>query len=45
MSELILRRRHAENPIAFDAVRNDWRRRMRAMCPQQKRSADGRFAR
>lgn len=43
MSELILRRHMAENPLTFDAVRNHWRRQMRAMCPQQKRDGLGRF--
>ena len=45
MSELILRRHMAENPLAFDLMREHWRRKMRALCPQQKRHADGRFAR
>lgn len=45
MSELILRRHMAETPAFFDLQRALWRRNMRAMCPQQKRHADGRFAR
>lgn len=44
MSELILRRHMAETPAFFDLQRALWRRNMRAMCPQQKRHADGRFA-
>lgn len=45
MTELMLRRSMAENPLAFDLMREHWRRQMRVLCPQPKRHADGRFAR
>lgn len=42
---LILRRHMAETPAFFDMQRSRWRRQMRALCPQPKRDADGRYAR
>lgn len=45
MTELTLRRNQAETPAFFDMQRNRWRRQMRALCPQPKRDAVGRFSR
>ena len=42
---LHLRRHMACNPIAFDAVRENWRRQMRSKCEQPKRDDAGRYAR
>jgi len=43
VTELMLRRRNAETPFAFDLIRKAWQRDMRRLAI--KRDTGGRFAR
>jgi len=43
VTELMLRRRHAQTPFAFDLIRKAWQRDMRRLAI--KRDSAGRFAR